>query len=152
MAKFDMIRRDADMIRRGAASHLGRVQMLQTVRVIVAACVLSFVVACASKPPVLNIDNVPIATTHTPEQVRQAIITAGASKGWIMQEVKPGVLHGTLRAHAHQADIDVAYSAKTYSIDYVSSVNLDYKNGTIHRNYNKWITSLNEAIQVQLSR
>jgi hypothetical protein len=125
--------------------------MHRTAKVFVAVCLL-FVAACASKPPVMNIDNVAIATPHTLEQVRQAIVAGGVSKGWLMQETKPGVVHGTLKAHSHQAEVDVTYTAQTYSIDYVSSVNLDYKNGTIHRNYNKWVSNLNEAIRAQLNR
>ena len=100
----------------------------------------------------MNIDNAPVATGHTSEQVRQAIITAGTAKGWMMQDTKPGVVHGTLKLRGHQADIDVTYTSTSYSIDYVSSVDLDYKNGTIHRNYNKWIANLNQSIQAQLAK
>jgi len=124
---------------------------MKRVVIVAAVTVLALVVGCATKP-VMNVHNAPIATTHTMEQVRQAIIAGGTSKGWIMQETKPGVVHGTLKARTHQADIDVTYTTTSYSIDYVSSVDLDYKNGMIHRNYNKWIEYLNAAIQAQLSK
>jgi hypothetical protein len=165
MPKLDMISRDVgrscgqhDQPTRSAEQwandlgpiNSGRIHMHRTAKVFVAACVL-VVAACTTKP-LMNIDNAAIATTHTAEQVRQAIIAGGASKGWLMTETKPGVVHGTLKVRTHQADVDVTYNTKTYSIDYVSSVDLDYKNGTIHRNYNKWIANLNEAIQAQLNK
>jgi len=117
-----------------------------------AALVLTFVAGCATTKPILNINNAPIAMGHTMEQVRQAIVAAGQSRGWVMQETKPGVVHGTLKARTHQADIDVAYSTTSYSISYVSSVDLNYKDGKIHRNYNKWIENLDTAIKAQLSK
>jgi hypothetical protein len=117
-----------------------------------AALVLGLVVGCTTTKPILNVHNAPIPQTHTMEQVRQAIIAGGASKGWVMQETKPGVVHGTLKAHRHQADVDVSFTTTSYNIDYVSSVELGYNNGNIHRNYNKWIENLDAAIQAQLTR
>src|SRR5689334_23128973 len=124
---------------------------MQTAKVLVVACALSFLAACSTAKPVMNFDNVAIATTHTTDQVRQAIIAAGTSRGWTMTDTKPGVVHGTVKSHKHQADVDVTYTATSYSIDYVSSVDLDYKNGMIHRNYNRWVANLNQAIQLLLS-
>nr|WP_256834309.1 hypothetical protein [Pseudomonas oleovorans] len=52
----------------------------------------------------------------------------------------------------HQAEITIPYSASSYSIRYRDSQNLGYKNGKIHRNYNKWIHNLDRSIQQELNR
>jgi hypothetical protein len=125
---------------------------MKRVAILGAVLAIALVAGCHSNPMIQNVSNAPIATTHTMEQIRQAIVAGGTSKGWVMHETQPGVVHGTLRAHSHQADVDVTYSTTSYNINYVSSVGLDYKDGTIHRNYNKWIENLDQAIQIQLSR
>jgi hypothetical protein len=125
---------------------------MKRIAIVCAALALGLIVGCASTKPVLNISNAPIGGTHTMEQVRQAIIAAGQSRGWIMQETQPGLVHGTLKARGHQADVDVPYSTTSYSINYASSVALDYKDGKIHRNYNKWVENLDAAIKVQLGK
>ena len=124
---------------------------MNRIAIVGAACLLALLAACTSAP-INNIQNAPIAGTHTADQVRQAILAGGAAKGWTMQETKPGVVHGVLKVRGHEAAVDVPYSTTSYSIEYVSSLNLDYKDGKIHRNYNKWIGNLNEAIQAQLSK
>ena len=89
----------------------------------------------------------------TEEQVAKAIITAGISKSWVMRKERPGLIRGQVNVRQHQAVIDIPYSARDYSINYVSSINLDDKGkGSIHRSYNRWVLGLNQAIQTELSR
>jgi hypothetical protein len=115
------------------------------------AFLLLALAGCSSKP-ILNIKDAPIPSGHTPDQVQKAIIAAGASYGWIMKEVQPGVIHGVLKLRTHEAEVDIAYSTVSYSITYANSVNLDYKAGNIHRNYNLWVTNLSRAIQTEISK
>lgn len=51
----------------------------------------------------------------------------------------------------HRADITIAYDADSYSIRYRDSQNMDYNNGKIHRNYNRWVANLNYDIQRALA-
>lgn len=70
-----------------------------------------------------------------------------------MREERPGVITGHIQVRQHQANISIPYNTVHYSINYVSSVNLDDKGeGKIHRNYNRWINGLNQAIQLELNR
>ncbi|QHQ50296.1 hypothetical protein [Aeromonas media] len=55
------------------------------------------------------------------------IITAGISKSWVMRKERPGLIRGQVNVRQHQAVIDIPYSARDYSINYVSSINLDDK-------------------------
>ena len=109
------------------------------------------IVGCGTKP-VLNMRDVAIKSEHTTDQVRDAIIAAGATRGWVIKDAGPGQLRATIAVRTHRAEADIAYSKTSYSITYASSTDLDYKDGKIHRNYNKWIENLSLAIQEQLNR
>ena len=123
-------------------------------RYIIAAVLAVAVVACATVP-IMNVDNAPVLTAAgkqpTAEQVRMAIMRAGAALGWQMKEEGPNKLVGTLMLRNHTAVVDIPYSTTGYSIKYRSSVNLDESGGNIHKNYNGWIQNLTKGINTQLS-
>jgi hypothetical protein len=85
------------------------------------------------------------------DQVRGAIVRAGAALGWQMKDEGPNMLVGTIQLRKHTAVVEIPYSASDYSIKYRSSVNLDEKDGSIHKNYNGWIQNLTRGINTQLS-
>jgi hypothetical protein len=105
--------------------------------------------------PIQNVNNVTVTTQAnkplTSEQVRGAIVRAGATLGWIIKDAGPGRLQGTLMLRTHTAEVDIPYSANEYSITYRSSINLQEGGGKIHRNYNGWIQNLNRGINAQLA-
>ncbi|MGY3904565.1 hypothetical protein ACW5XF_19195 [Aeromonas lusitana] len=109
--------------------------------------------ACSTSKPVQNLPANPVNFTLTEEQVGNAIINGGISKGWVMKKEQTGVIRGQLNVRKHQAVINIPYTAHDYSINYVSSINLDDNGkGSIHRSYNRWILGLNQAIQTELVR
>lgn len=108
--------------------------------------------------PIQNYEDLPIASGSgkplTAEQVKNAIISGGARARW-SASIQPGnVIRLTYSPRSHSASVDVAYTAKSYSIRYANSVNLSYNpegaTGTIHPNYNKWVSNLRQAIEVAL--
>jgi type II secretory pathway component PulK len=121
---------------------------------LVVSLALFTVIGCTSTP-IHNVNNA--AVTHaagkalSADQVRQAIVRAGAALGWQIKDDGPGKLTGMLQLRKHTAVVDVPYSSNSYSINYKSSVNLDEKDGKIHKNYNGWIQNLTQGINAQLS-
>ncbi len=120
------------------------------------AFVLAATIAgCGTTAPIQNVGSVKVAAQAnkplTAEEVRGAIVRAGAALGWIMKDVGPGRLTGTLLLRTHTAEVDIPYSASSYSITYKSSINLQEAGGQIHRNYNGWIQNLNRGINAQLA-
>ncbi len=108
--------------------------------------------------PIQNYQDLPVASGSgkplTAEQVKNAIISGGARARW-SASIQPGnVIRLTYSPRSHSAVVDVAYTAKAYSIRYANSVNLGYSpdggTGTIHPNYNKWVANLRQAIEVAL--
>ena len=109
--------------------------------------------ACSTSKPIQNLPANQVNFNLTEEQVGNAIINGGISKGWVMKKDQPGVIRGQLNVRQHQAVINIPYTAHDYSINYVSSINLDDNGkGAIHRSYNRWILGLNHAIQIELAR
>jgi hypothetical protein len=102
---------------------------------------------------VRNISDAPVEANKpvTQEDVQKAIVRAGATLGWQMKLVKPGLIVGTLNLRGNMAKVDINYDTKAYSITYKDSSGLNYDGSTIHKNYNGWIENLNNGIRVQLS-
>jgi hypothetical protein len=87
----------------------------------------------------------------TQDQVRASILRAGAALGWQMKETGPGKLAATINLRKHQAEVEIPYSATSFSIIYKNSSNLDAADGQIHKNYNGWIQNLSKGISAQLA-
>lgn len=99
---------------------------------------------------VASADGKPLTT----EQVRKAIIAGAASKQWIASVQAPNIVRATHTRGRHSAVVDIVYTSNSYSIRYVSSVDLSYgqRDGTtvIHPTYNNWVNNLRMAIDAAL--
>ena len=113
------------------------------------------VTGCALQQPIMNVSDAPVLSASgrplTKDQVRGAILRAGAALGWQIKDDGPNMLVGTIQLRTHTAEVGIPYSATTYGVKYRSSANLDEKGGTIHKNYNGWIQNLTRGINAQLS-
>lgn len=122
---------------------------------IVSALAIAVAVAGCAAVPIHNVDQAAVSNASgkplTQDQVRAAIVSGGARLGWQMKDEGPNMLVGTLQLRKHVAVVSIPYSAKSYSIKYRSSENLDEKSGTIHKNYNGWIQNLHRSIASQLT-
>ena len=108
-------------------------------------------IAGCNSMPIQNVDQAAVPSkTMTSDQVRLAIIRAGDGLGWKMKDDGPNKMIGTLILRKHVAVVDIPYTATSYSIKYRSSVELDEKDGKIHKNYNGWIQNLTRNITAQL--
>jgi hypothetical protein len=110
---------------------------------------------CMRCAPILNIADAPVTSASgkalSSDDVKRAIVRAGAALGWQMKVDGPGRISATLAVRKHTAAIAIPYSARSYSITYKSSTNLDEADGEIHRNYNSWIQNLSKGINAQLA-
>ena len=78
--------------------------------------------------------------------VKRIILRAGSDLGWGMRPEGHGVIVGTIIVRRHRAQIRITYNRNSYSIHYVSSEGLNYRDGHIHSGYNGWITNLEARI------
>ncbi len=127
---------------------------MKALKILVIASVFALLAACRAGAPIYNVTGVNVVAEAgkpvTAEQVKTAIFRGAQTLGWKIEDKGPGQLQGMLMLRTHTAIVDIMYDEKAYSIKYNNSTNLDYKNGTIHKNYNGWIQNLEKAINVQL--
>lgn len=119
-------------------------------------CLACLVFGC-SKPlltPSVNFSaEFPQATN---EDMREAIIQACTGRGWNITKTDGSHVYACITPRSHRAEIDIVYSASSVTINYVSSSNLEYKDGkngttpTIHRAYNRWVNNLIHDIRNNL--
>jgi hypothetical protein len=121
------------------------------VAAVIAAALLA-VGGCASPEPIYNVSAALPASSRSMSmnEVQTAIQRAGTSLGWYIHPEGPGHLVGRLPLRTHLAVVDIEHDAKSYSIKYRESANLDAGHGMIHPNYNEWVQSLDRAIRSQL--
>ncbi|MZR32225.1 hypothetical protein [Sneathiella litorea] len=104
--------------------------------------------------PVYNAEANPIPVKlqeGSMENIGTIIQTSAINRGWIVNDVEPGKMKATLHNRTHVAVIEITYTKTDYSINYVSSDDLLYDGSKIHRNYNKWIRTLQNDINKNLN-
>ncbi len=109
---------------------------------------------CPHQALVYNVKDAPVMSVKkniSLDQMKKAIIVAGAGLGWNMTETSPGKIEGVLYLRSHVAKVDIPYNTMNYSIKYKDSSNLDYDGQKIHSNYNGWVQNLDKAIKNQIS-
>ena len=107
---------------------------------------------CGRVQPVMNVEHTPVALNLQSKQVKSAIYESAENRGWLVSEIKPGLIRAELYVRSHHAVVEIPYSDKFYSILYVESENLKYDDGEIHRNYNRWVNNLNVDIKRKLAQ
>ena len=125
-------------------------------KILIALGVVLLLAGCHHARPIVNVTDQPIVSAIdkqlTPDQVRNAIVSAGNALGWVMTPVSPVLVSGRFIKDEYVAVVDVRYSEKMYSITYKDSTNLKYKNAHINRNYNEWVANLDREIRNTLLR
>lgn len=89
-------------------------------------------------------------SAYSVEEVRRAIIAGTQRRGWTPRlEGGSKIIASILVRSKHYAEVEIAFTATSYSITYRDSRELDYDKDSreIHRNYNKWVSNLSESIQ-----
>ena len=88
------------------------------------------------------------------DEIREAIFAGCRYKRWTPSADGANRIVAEIPVRSHWAQVVISYNENSFSIEYKNSRNLDYnpKKNTIHRNYNKWVTLLSQAIQAEMSR
>lgn len=125
-------------------------------RILALFLLLSAIAARAGLEPVYEPKNVAISIGKelTADEVKQAFMASpGEINGWTFAEKAAGHLEGTLHVRKHSVVVDIAYTAKDYSILYVSSENLKYDKDkkVIHPKYETWIKNLERVVLKKLT-
>ncbi len=116
---------------------------------VVLGTALLAVAACSTSKPIASYSGaIPASLTH--EQVAEVIINAGNGRDWVMKRIDDNTISATYMARSHRVVCNVVFDSVSYKIEYVSSVNMEAKDGSIHRNYNRWANNLRHDIEIAL--
>jgi hypothetical protein len=107
------------------------------------------IAGCARTAPVQNVGGREFVGPGSLAVRANQIKRAGAGRGWQMEDVRPGLIRGTLHLRGHVAVVDIPFDTQRFSIRYADSRNLNYDGAVIHSNYNSWVQNLANDIVAQ---
>jgi hypothetical protein len=126
--------------------------MTQIHRILSLVAVALLLAACTSKPIYNPEEHFSSQLAISDNQMQRAIITALNDRQWVVQSIQPGQIQASITVRGrHHAEVDIPYTSTSFNINYRSSWGLDYKNGKIHGNYNRWVNRLRDNILKELS-
>lgn len=126
---------------------------MKTLKLSLLAISMLTISACTSMS-IRNVNDVKIRYELTKKQVAKAIKDAAVRRKWSVVKEGDGVIQLSISPRRHSLTVDVPYSEKMYSINYVSSENLNYdtESGTVHKKAYKWMLRLRKDIDKALAR
>ncbi|NER61640.1 hypothetical protein G3435_20175 [Pseudomonas sp. MAFF212428] len=125
--------------------------MSSLIRTTLLGLLLAGVVGCTTKPLLTPQEQLSLTRPVSHEQVKQAIVQTVTKRGWSVRRVTPEQIQADILVrNTFFAAVNIDYSATGYRINYRDSRELDYKDGKIHRNYNRWVKALDNNILREL--
>lgn len=117
--------------------------------------VIAVFTGCGRTSVTLDIDNSRfLDKSIASSKVEQAIKTGAMRKGWRIKKINNGLVEASITVRGkHFVAVNINYTDKGYKISYKNSENMNYVAATkeIHPNYNKWVSILEQNINVELS-
>ena len=102
---------------------------------------------CTSKPVLNTQHDLPASAQVSEEKVKQVIVAALQKREWTVLRQSPQRVQAEITVrNQYYAAIDIRYTRNSYAITYRDSRDLGYKDGKIHRNYNRWVSMLDRDI------
>ena len=123
--------------------------MIRTICNVVATAAILAAAAVHARTAIVDVVDAAIPAGLDLAAVTDAITTGAADRRWTPSVVAPGHVEARLQVRSHAAVVDITFDESAYSIRYKDSRNLDYMDGRIHRNYNRWVANLNQMLPAQ---
>ena len=106
---------------------------------------------CTSKPILNTQHDLPADAQVSEEKMKTVIVNALQKREWTVQRLSPQLVQAEITVrNQYYAAIDIRYTRNSYAITYRDSRELGYKDGKIHRNYNRWVSMLDRDIMAGL--
>ncbi|MCO7513237.1 hypothetical protein NJF44_00195 [Pseudomonas guariconensis] len=126
--------------------------MSSLIRAAALGLALTALTGCTSKPVMNPAEQLAANHGYSQAQVQLAILKAIADRGWTARNVGPNLIQADITVrNTFFAAVDIHYSTSQFRIAYRDSRELGYKNGKIHRNYNRWVYNLDRSILRELN-
>jgi hypothetical protein len=105
--------------------------------------------------PIANVHDQPlpaVAQTLTLDELTRRVTAAATRLSWEIAPLGPNLLRATYIKKTHVVTVRISYTPTTFSIDFVSSINMDQDNGKISHKYGEWLEHLSAEIFGAVSR
>ena len=121
--------------------------MSSLLRVTLITLTLLVTAGCTSKPILNTQHDLPANAQVSEEKMKAVIVNALQKREWTVQRLSPQLVQAEITVrNQYYAAIDIRYTRNSYAITYRDSRDLGYKDGKIHRNYNRWVSMLDRDI------
>jgi hypothetical protein len=99
--------------------------------------------------PIHEYQSLPIRTnaSRNISTIESSILSSGTRAGWVMETRKPGHIVGKLNKDSQQAEVDIFFTEKTFSVLYRDSINLQKEERMVSSEYNRWTDQLVTVIK-----
>ncbi|NWA64571.1 hypothetical protein [Pseudomonas reactans] len=125
--------------------------MSSLLRVTLITLALLVTAGCTSKPILNTQHDLPADAQVSEEKMKTVIVNALQKREWTVQRLSPQLVQAEINVrNQFYAAIDIRYTRNSYAITYRDSRDLGYKDGKIHRNYNRWVNNLDSDIMAGL--
>lgn len=125
--------------------------MSSLLRVTLITLALLVTAGCTSKPILNTQHDLPANAQVSEEKMKTVIVNALQKREWTVQRLSPQLVQAEINVrNQYCAAIDIRYTRNSYAITYRDSRELSYKDGKIHRNYNRWVNNLDSDIMAGL--
>ncbi|OAJ48123.1 hypothetical protein [Pseudomonas marginalis] len=125
--------------------------MSSLLRVTLITLALMVTAGCTSKPILNTQHDLPANAQVSEEKMKTVIVNALQKREWTVQRLSPQLVQAEINVrNQYYAAIDIRYTRNSYAITYRDSRELGYKDGKIHRNYNRWVNNLDSDIMAGL--
>ncbi|SFI38142.1 MULTISPECIES: hypothetical protein [unclassified Pseudomonas] len=125
--------------------------MSSLLRVTLITLALLVSAGCTSKPILNTQHDLPANAQVSEEKMKTVIVNALQKREWTVQRLSPQLVQAEITVrNQYYAAIDIRYTRNSYAITYRDSRELGYKDGKIHRNYNRWVNNLDSDIMAGL--
>jgi len=125
--------------------------MSSLLRVTLITLALLVTAGCTSKPILNTQHDLPADAQVSEEKMKTVIVNALQKREWTVQRLSPQLVQAEINVrNQYYAAIDIRYTRNSYAITYRDSRELGYKDGKIHRNYNRWVNNLDSDIMAGL--
>jgi len=120
-------------------------------RILSLPLVILLLVGCTSKPVYNAEEHFSSQMAINDRQMQRAIVTALNDRQWTVQSIEPGKIQAAITVRGrHHAEVDIPFSPTSFKILYRSSWGLDYSDGEINGNYNRWVNMLRDNVLKEL--
>jgi hypothetical protein len=130
---------------------IGENGMFSLLRAALITLALLTAAGCTSKPVLNTQHDLPANAQVSEEKMKTVIVNALQKREWTVQRLSPQRVQAEITVrNQYYAAIDITYTRNSYAITYRDSRELGYKDGKIHRNYNRWVNNLDSDIMAGL--